>query len=52
MGPIILAAVLTLIVIVMALSGAKLAQRATIMMGGLVAATLLAIAMWFFLSPA
>jgi hypothetical protein len=49
MGPVVLAAVIALIVLVLALAGSKLAQRAAIMMGCLVAATLLAI--WFFLRP-
>jgi hypothetical protein len=50
MGPVVVAAVIALVVLVMALGGSKLAQRATIMMVGLVVAALLAI--WFFLRPA
>jgi len=51
LGPVLLAAGLALVVLVMVLGGAKLAQRAVIMMGNLVAATLLAISIWSFMRP-
>jgi hypothetical protein len=35
----------------MALGGAKLAQRAVIWVGGLIAAALLAVSIWFFMQP-
>jgi hypothetical protein len=51
MGPIVLGAVIALIALVLALGGSRFAQRAAIMIGGLVAVTLLAI-IWFVLRPA
>jgi hypothetical protein len=45
-GPVVIAAVIALIVLVMALAGSKLEQRAVITMVGVVAAALLAI--WLF----
>jgi hypothetical protein len=45
MGPVVLAAIIALIVLVMALAGSKFARQAAMLVGGLVAAALLAI--WF-----
>jgi hypothetical protein len=49
MGPVIPSAAIGLILLVLALSGSKLAQRAVIMIVGLMGVTLLAI--WFLLRP-